>query len=338
MRPLKFKPLDQRGFDHVLIVVFVGVMFGIIGSIYLYMTHAASNGVALEVYSFSSGYCMDDYQAGATRIDLYPCNNRTAQAWIIGSGSGFTIKSTQHTNECVTSGGSAFLEGCNGSNYQKWSWTTLHQLKNEANGKCIDDYNGSHAPNTTLDMYNCKNSSQGPANQAWWEHVQSSSSGNGTGGGPSSDSYSSIGQEFINRAEKWTGLPYLEAASAGAHEDGAYTAYKNRCESNGIPVISSSCAMDCSGFVSVVVDDVLRTNYGWIAYDGYLGSGNTSHWHVVSASSAEPGDIAVGNQHVEFVLSRSGSRITTFGEHSSGTHVSSANPGSYTILAIYRWE
>jgi hypothetical protein len=166
--------------------------------------------------------------------------------------------------------------------------------------------------------------------------------------GGSTGSASSEGAAFLARAEKWQGLGYANTSGYGGnggllHAGGGYAPFIKACEggvSGGKPAVTSGlnsqCATDCSGFVSMVVDDVLHTNYIWLAGTSSLSGTGSSNWKPVSINSARPGDIAVGNGHVEFVESGTGQGMKTYGEHRSGETVGTG--GGFGITQVYRWQ
>jgi hypothetical protein len=345
---LGLKKLNQKGFDHAIAIICFVLIFGIIGVFFLIKDYADTSGYAFKLDYGGQKLCLDDYgdsKSANSSITVYTCrSNDTAVIWSKNSvaSNEFYLKSANGGNVCVEQadpgiGTSAATRKyvrtatCNsGSSAQLWRWnlSTPSELVNVGSGGCLND-TGNGGSGTQLIIYKCN----GGSNERWYQVAESVSSGGTNGGGSSG---SSVDAEFLARAEKWAGEPYLEVSSAGSHSYGAYTAYKDRCESKGSPIISSSCAMDCSGFVSVVVDDVLGTNYGWIAANGYLSGTDSGDWVKVSISDAKPGDIAVGDEHVEFVKSGTGQGMVTYGEHDSGSKVS--NGGDYGIVQVYQWK
>lgn len=323
----------RRNFGAILIFV---LLFGGIG-VYMLVTSRAATFVELHVAS-NGGPCI----AGAS---TEPCDSSVQNRiyYDITGSSGFAIKSAN--NLClddwngavqykpVSSGGVRqyiHYTTCYGDANQTWHWGGAdgHNLVNNASGGCLNSL-GSISAGAPLGTYVCNTD----ANENFFKTYPSTG---GTGGGTET-----TGQKFMDRAHKWYGEYYLEAGSAGAHSYGTYTTYKGRCESGGNPIISSSspdCRMDCSGFVSVVVDDVLGTNYGWIVDgSGYMSGTGSSHWHSISVSNAQAGDIVTAGAHVEFVRSVSGSTVYTYGEHHSGTYVSNSQGTGYYSKA-FRWE
>lgn len=360
---IRLKRLNQAGFDHVMILVAFVVVFGLIGAFLLYKSFAATTQVNLKLDA-DQGMCLNNSggsSAGNHNIILYGCSNTAPNDWVLHSVSGgFEIQTTAYDGKTVCVDGSAGV-GTNASNrkyvrgnvcstnstgiaLETWHWSSVtgspQELQNNSNGGCINDPGGSTANSTALIMFSCAKTSgnQTLTNSRWVEVAQASSSGGG-GGGVSSCSGTTASQ-FLCRAKQWGGTPY--AWGGGVHGDGAYTDWAKNCESGSTHTPIKSCAMDCSGFVSVVVDDVTGNNFGWTAGDDAL-SGSAkgdSHWHVVSASKAVPGDIITAPGHVEFVAAVSGGKVTqTYGEHDSKTDVS-AVPYSYISDwgTIYHWE
>jgi len=81
----------------------------------------------------------------------------------------------------------------------------------------------------------------------------------------------------------------------------------------------SPCATDCSGLVSMAVDDVFNQTFDWVVAD----ITNSPDWRKDSSvSAAQPGDVVtVGTEHIEIFVSynpNNGS-VNTFGSHETGT-------------------
>jgi hypothetical protein len=158
---------------------------------------------------------------------------------------------------------------------------------------------------------------------------------------------------ILCEAEKYNGIYYQYG---GGHE--AYTTFRQQCPEASITSAKNSstaadpgpCATDCSGLVTVSVDSVYNQQYGWIVSDstGDMTGTGSQYWKPVPFSSAQPGDIAttnagdgaVGDGHVEIVVSVSGNNIVTFGSHYTGTKTSltPSGPTSYWTQGTWHWS
>lgn len=207
---------------------------------------------------------------------------------------------------------------------QEWNWSN-HRLVNAASGGCINSLNGSTGAGTQLLVYSCN----GQSNENWYESSLSSSAGSGSGGG------SSAGTRILSAAKAWNGVWYLYG---GGHE--AYATFQRAC-----PTVTSSngaCEVDCSGLVSMATDKALGTNYSWfVDGNGDLQGAGSYHWHPISLSSVQPGDIVTASDHAEFVDTGSGSypHIGTFGAHDSGSRDGYQSPGyTFDYTKAFRYE
>lgn len=336
---MNFRPkrLNQSGFDHVMLVVIFVVLFALVGTFLLIASHAATTYVELHIGS-NGGKCVN----GTTLVNC--SSSSKEQVWATMSGSNFRIQN--QAGQCLDDWNGAV--GTNASNrvymrvntcysndtHQEWNWSN-HRLVNAASKGCINSLNGNEGAGADLIIFTCNSQN----NEEYFETSVSS--------GGSSSSGSADGTAFIARAIRWQGLGYANTGGYGGdgglmHAD-SYATFVKDCEGGsdgGTPKITggtdSECATDCSGFVSLVVDDVLHKSYVWIAGDEVLTGSGASNWKAVSASSAQPGDIAVSDGHVEFVRSGTGTGLTSFGEHQSGTTVGDAHMP--TPFIVYRWE
>ena len=351
----KLKKLNELGFDHVAILVVFVVGFALVGAYFLFTSLAATTYVQLHVGSYGSSLCVDSGSLGSCSA------SNKDENWQTLSGSNFQIKND--AGQCIDDWNAGIQKypqsdtsepdhtrvpvhatTCYSKDAnQEWNWSDS-RLVNEASKGCLNALGGNSA-GATLGVYSCNSGS----NELYFEKAVSVSSGSG-GGSTTSDE----GAAFIVRARKWQGLGYANSGGYGGdgglvHADG-YATFVKDCEGvsdGGTPHIvaatkdndyatDTECATDCSGFVSMVVDDVLHTNYVWIAGDQVLTGTGASNWKAISASDAEPGDIAVSDDHTEFVDAGTGSGLTSFGEHESGTTVSTAHMP--TPFTVYRWE
>ncbi len=339
---MRLAKLNQAG-DHIVIVAVFIALFGIAGTFFLLRNNAAPSYVMLHLGD-NSGPCLEASGSGvSSNVLIEGCNSGNKnQQWTLASGTGgFVLKTA--AGYCAddwdghvqpTNGYTPLrMNTCYNNKNQSWNWTGsgAYRLTNVTSGSCINSTGASTAADTVQIVYTCNSQS----NETWFK----TSVGTTT---TTTGSDSSVGQQFANRAAQFKGLAYNNSGGGLIHTSG-YSSYIKSCEhggvSGGTPVISASvdstCTTDCSGFVSTVVDDVLHTNYSWIVNGSGVMTGGS--WHAISLSQVKPGDIVTIPDHVEFVVSGTGSNITTIGEHNSSSKVGDVNWGTYWDAA-YRWE
>jgi cell wall-associated NlpC family hydrolase len=134
--------------------------------------------------------------------------------------------------------------------------------------------------------------------------------------------------KILCAAQKYTGIYY---EWAGGHQ--ARDTYLSACpdpsnppdnqphgapiDANGLSGNPSPCAVDCSGLVSMAVDDAFNQKFVWAVADIVADSAN---WKKITLDQAQPGDVVTrGTEHVEIFVSLNGSTLTTFGSHETGT-------------------
>ena len=168
------KKLNERGFDHVFLLVTFIVVFGIIGSWLLYRSIAATTHVELHLGSYS-GYCV----TGTTVAD---CNSSANdQQWVTMQGANFQIKN--NAGQCLDdwNGSKAYTSLRSGTCYsndrnQQWNWSSS-RLVNVASNDCINADGGNLRPGDQLIIYGCN----GQSNEKFYE-TSISSSGSSEGG------------------------------------------------------------------------------------------------------------------------------------------------------------
>ncbi|MFJ7330767.1 ThuA domain-containing protein [Streptomyces cyaneofuscatus] len=114
------------------------------------------------------GKCVDvanGSSADGTQIQLWTCNQSTAQKWT--SGTDDTLRAL---GKCLDISGAGTVDGtkiqlygCNGTGAQKWVAQPDGTLKNPASGKCLDASGVSSADGTKLHLWTCHSG----ANQKW---------------------------------------------------------------------------------------------------------------------------------------------------------------------------
>ncbi|GAB2465459.1 lectin [Streptosporangium sandarakinum] len=151
------------------------------GTTSLYLTFAGSTTAALfDLDSFTlatgggtgpvkglAGKCLDvagANPADGTKIQLYTCNNTTAQNWTV---SGPQLKAL---GKCLDVAGGATTDGtkiqlytCNNTAAQNWTPQPDGTLKNPQSGKCLDVTGANPADATPVTLWTCT----GAPNQKW---------------------------------------------------------------------------------------------------------------------------------------------------------------------------
>ena len=113
------------------------------------------------------GMCLDDYDASSAdgaKVDLYTCNNSSAQQWTVESngtlqvfGMCMDVNGGNTTNGTVVD-----LYTCNGTGAQDWMAQPSGDLVNPQSGKCLAD-SGDGGSGTQVVIYDCS----GASDQKW---------------------------------------------------------------------------------------------------------------------------------------------------------------------------
>ena len=202
---LRFRKLNQLGFDHVMVVVFI-VVFGAIGGTYYVLSHAnpwnGSGALKLGINNLCMTN-MDNSKTAITTVQATTCNSTSpAQHWTVKTISGNNFEIIAGTSKaCVSNyGGSVqtqygvanrvFLstQPCNqnssDSTQELWHWSGSdfkgHQLVNVASGGCIN-YPTTNNSVQRLIMYTCSPSMGGAGTNSQW-YVATNTAGSGSGG------------------------------------------------------------------------------------------------------------------------------------------------------------
>lgn len=205
------KKLNQTGFDHILVAVFIVVVVGIIGTYAYVKSNAASPtpvasptwSGALSEGSTTSKWCLE-YKNGVlankTPVVLDKCNNNIDQKWTLGHSGNYSYKGKNYqmyvletyaagTHYCVdnwhqsnSNGAALYLyTPCAESDAaEQFVWAgpktgDNHELMNPERLRCIDDLSGQQKVDNEIDLYNCKQNGGGTFNQDWWEINNSAS-------------------------------------------------------------------------------------------------------------------------------------------------------------------
>ena len=148
-------------------------------------------------------------------------------------------------------------------------------------------------------------------------------------------------------AEEYNNIYYFWG---GGHE--SYSAFRSACPLSSLSSAADTstasnpgpCATDCSGLVSVALNQAFNTStYSMtVSGAGVMEGSGAQYWQKLpSIYDATTGDIvtlADGQGHVEIVDHISGSMIYTFGSHETGSKTSEiSSPVSYWTGGAYRW-
>lgn len=113
------------------------------------------------------GKCMDNpnNSTGASQIELYDCNNSTAQSLHFDSDGSIkfhpdasTTLCLDNTNNSNANGNMIRTWGCNGTAAQIWQVRDDNSIYSPSTGKCLDVPNNNQANGTFLQLYDCNGS------------------------------------------------------------------------------------------------------------------------------------------------------------------------------------
>jgi hypothetical protein len=98
------------------------------------------------------------------------------------------------------------------------------------------------------------------------------------------------------------------------------------------------CATDCSGLVSMSVDQAFNLTYDWTVAGTMNGAGS-NYWQPIPITSVQAGDIVTTSEHVEIVDHYDASTHTlyTFGSHYTGTQTGPVSAGLGYYTGAYEW-
>ncbi|MER6346080.1 PQQ-dependent sugar dehydrogenase [Streptomyces sp. NPDC001532] len=150
----------------------------------LYLVFKGGSGSLFDVDEFSfatgasgprtgavkgvNGKCLDvdgAATADGTKIQLWTCNNSSAQNWTVGADGTFKA-----LGKCLDVSGGATADGtkiqlwtCNGTAAQKWTPQSDGTVRNPQSGKCLDASGGTWNDGTPVHLWTCHTG----ANQKW---------------------------------------------------------------------------------------------------------------------------------------------------------------------------
>ncbi|MGC1177053.1 MAG: phage tail tip lysozyme [Candidatus Saccharimonadales bacterium] len=99
----------------------------------------------------------------------------------------------------------------------------------------------------------------------------------------------------------------------------------------------SPCGLDCSGLVSIAVDDAFNQKYIWSIDGGSMQGAGSEFWKKIDIASAQAGDIVTTSEHVEIVDHVQGSTVYTFGAHDTGLKIGGINTSTNYWTGAWHW-
>lgn len=146
--------------------------------------------------------------------------------------------------------------------------------------------------------------------------------------------------KILCEAQKYNGIFYQWG---GGHN--GYDNFTSQCPPSSVPAAAKAssasnpgpCATDCSGLVSIALDNAFGLKEGWNV-KGIVGGG--TKWTKINMTSVQPGDIVtVGDHHVEIVdhYEPKTQVMHTFGSHDTGTRTSDSSAGSGYYDQAWHW-
>ena len=131
-----------------------------------WITPSGGSPAAGLMHSGIAGKCLDATAGGTangTKVELWTCNNSTAQQWTFTQGTVRAGGMCLDATALGTANGTPFeLWDCNGGGNQQWQQTGT-TLVNPISGRCLDDPGFSGTDGTQLDLWDCN----GGANEVW---------------------------------------------------------------------------------------------------------------------------------------------------------------------------
>jgi hypothetical protein len=152
-------------------------------------------------------------------------------------------------------------------------------------------------------------------------------------------SSSSAGATILCIAKKYDGIYYKWG---GGHT--SYANFRKGCPDPSHPPNntahgSNPCGTDCSGLVSMVIDEFSGKNYVWLASVGDLKASGV--WKQLDdPKTVQPGDVVLRSEHIEFVDHYDAAKhsLVTFGSHHTGSKTGNVTTSlSYWPYGAFRY-
>lgn len=264
------RSLNELGFAHLIapLLAFIA-LFAIMGGVfYLLSAHAATADYIFK--SGISGKCLDDFRQGkvnGTTIDLYDCNNSSAQKWNINSNgtienaNGLCLDNWQQKN---TNGNPIKLYKCSATDPGEQWRINGNILRNPKTGKCVDDPAWSKINGKPLELYTCK----GGTNQRWTP----TPAGSKTNGGGA-------------KAPAPTPVPVATASCAGAPSAASLTSDPTTVQLQGTEAVDWSEVALCQIGAPLTTANI-QTMTTWMLNEGSPHCGNNPLNLIVTGPSS----------------------------------------------------
>lgn len=219
-------------------------------------------------------------------------------------------------------------------------WNTLYEQSADTTNDREDAANSAYAA-----FQSVAGSTSGGATPA-----QATSCGSSSSASPDCGAGVTGDAKILCTAEQYAGIFYQWG---GGHN--GYAPFKAACLTSGAITTAAKsstagnpgpCATDCSGLVSMALDQAFNQTFDWSvsAGTGLMTGTGGQYWVSVPMAQVKPGDIVTlhtgGDGHVEIVdhYDAATSTVYTFGSHYTGVTTGPTNsPLSYYSLA-FRWE
>jgi hypothetical protein len=274
---------ERRGWPMLVVLILLATS---LSWLFLGTSHASSLGSPVK--SGWSGYCLDDYRSKAVsgnQVDLWPCNNSSAQDWQLNLTQIIHDKDlclTANTNSQIT------VDTCNEDANQVWLRDNTGFL-NPDSGKCLTAANGGEDQQLTLSSCNSLTSST----QKWTPNLDYTTYPcSGTQG-------QLVACNAIKQWVAWTSQPNDHEALLSQYTGGA------------------PFEEWCADFVSYVYKQAGYpfTNGNYFGWNENIASGIVNQGFTIDGGNytPQPGDVAYFNYpggHVEIVVS--GGKTPTF--------------------------
>jgi len=203
---MRLRILNQRGFDHVMIVVAFVALFGLAGISFVYFSRAAEPINELESAMTIKGvhYCLDDHGDGGpgSHVDAWACNGSAAQQFSYSNGLLYIGKNCAMVSGANAGSIGRYLVISSSCSPAPWGgvWTQSGErfLNNHADSKnkglyCLDI--AGAAADGWVDVWPCN----GGSNQNWTQQKYTGLTNPGTGGSGGGSGSGSSGTGCYNQ-------------------------------------------------------------------------------------------------------------------------------------------